>query len=76
MRQYIGLLLTAVAVLMLVALRDLPFVALGVSIYVAGAVMILTAQRRPAQRVEEPRRESRRPTPDELKKRPIQPPEI
>lgn len=77
MRQYIGVLLTAIAVLILAATRDSLPTILGMSIYVVGVVLILIPQRRPARgEAEERRQETKRPTPDELKKRPIQPPEI
>jgi len=75
-KQYVGVLLTAVAVLTLLASHVLISNMIAVAIYIIGAVLILLPQgRRPVE--EKPAASPRpMPTPEELKRRPAQPPEL
>ena len=77
MRQHIGALFTTIAVLILIMLRDFLFTILAVLIYIVGITIILFPQRKPSEaKTTEEEQKSKPPTPEELKKRPAQPPEI
>ncbi len=76
MRQHVGILLTAIAVLILLVLHTLIYNIIALIVYIIGIIIILIPQKE--RRVEErplavPQP---KPTPEELKKRPTQPPEL
>ncbi|MEL9991620.1 MAG: hypothetical protein QXP98_06460 [Thermoproteus sp.] len=80
MRQYLGVLLTTITVLLLFVSHELIISVIALIIYIVGISLIIIPQKTKVEQTEAPRAQPRAPpavaTPEELKKRPVRPPEV
>lgn len=80
MRQHLGVLLTTITVLLLFMSHDFIIDVMALIIYIVGVSLIIVPQKTKVEQIEAPKIQPQAlqaaATPEELKKRPVRPPEV